>query len=113
MKAQRLQAVKSYVVRVFIAMSILFNVITGGPSNQTFSARNYEWRRRKKRSLTGIIDTFLWFDSDHCKRSWTYWYVRKDVAHQRKIDSNPFTTLTELELRQKYYYYLQGADTVE
>jgi len=113
MKNQKLQAVRSYIVRVFIAISILFNVVTGGPSNQTFSARNYQWKRRRQKNLTLIIDRCLWFDKDHCKQSWTYWYIRKDVIHERELSSQAFMTPTELEIKQKYYYYLEGADIIE
>ena len=91
-----------YISRVGIAVSVLFNVIVGGPSNQTFSARNWGWKRRKRPNLVWLIDgvcdhilekpiNFLLtkvLKSDikvslgyHCMTSWIYWRSRKDVAH--------------------------------
>lgn len=66
----------SYVARVAIALSVLFNVLLGGPSNQTFSARNYGWKRQGRYNVVWFIDSLAWFDKDHCKRSWTYWKIR-------------------------------------
>lgn len=65
-----------YVARVSVALSVLFNVLLGGPSNQTFSARNYGWKRKGKYNLEWFINSLIWFDKDHCKRSWTYWKIR-------------------------------------
>ena len=44
----------SYLKRVGIALSVLLNVVLGGASNQTFSARN--WQRKKD----GLLN-FVWF----------------------------------------------------
>jgi hypothetical protein len=68
-----------YFERVGIALSVLLNVMLGGYSNQTFSARNHEWKRRGKPNLVWTIDRIFFWDSDHCLRSWTYWIVRKDL----------------------------------
>jgi hypothetical protein len=67
-----------YFQRIGIAISVLFNVILGGYSNQTFSARNYGWKREGKPNLVWLIDVIFWFDPDHCLQSWTYWVVRKE-----------------------------------
>lgn len=64
-----------YFVRIGIALSVLLNVVLGGYSNQTFSARNWEWKRRKKPNLVKLIDYFL--GADHCSECWVYWKVRK------------------------------------
>jgi hypothetical protein len=73
-----------YLQRLGIAISVLVNVALGGSSNQTFSARNYGWKRQGKLNLVFIIDKLFWFDSDHCLVSWCYWHLRKDVIHTLK-----------------------------
>ena len=64
-----------YITRVAIALSVLLNVVTGGASNQTFSARNWDWKRRKLPHIVWIID--LIFGKEHCMQCWVYWKVRK------------------------------------
>lgn len=68
-----------YLERIGIALSVLLNVLLGGYSNQTFSARNYGWKREGKPNLVWLIDTIFWFDSNHCLDAWTYWIVRKEI----------------------------------
>lgn len=68
-----------YVERVGTSISVLLNVVLGGYSNQTFSARNYELKRQGKLNLVFLIDGLFFWNSDHCLRSWTYWIVRKDI----------------------------------
>lgn len=63
-----------YLVRVGVSFSSLFNVLLGGPVHQTFSARNYGWKREGKPNAVCIID--LVFGSEHCVISWTHWYLR-------------------------------------
>lgn len=67
---------RDYIFRVLIALSVLLNVILGGNSNQTFSARNWDWKRRNKPNITWLIDVVL--GKGHCLESWVYWKVRKD-----------------------------------
>ena len=74
-----------YLQRVGIAISVLFNVILGGYSNQSFSARNYAWKRANKPNLVWLIDSIFWFDQNHCMNSWLYWYTRKN---RRAKDDN-------------------------
>lgn len=63
-----------YLERVGIALSVLFNVLVGGPSNQTFSARNWEWKMQGYPNLVFIIDLmFIKLEEDHCKSSWEFW----------------------------------------
>lgn len=62
-----------YFVRVGVAISVLMNVILGGKSNQTFSARNWEWKMSKRPNLVWLIDTVFWNEENHCKESWVYW----------------------------------------
>lgn len=73
-----------YISRIAIAVSVLFNVLFGGYSNQTFSARNWDFKRRKLPNLVWLIDFIayrVFGDKDHCMNAWIYWYVRK---HLRK-----------------------------
>ena len=75
-------SMKQYLHRVGLASSVLINVLLGGHSNQTFSARNYEWQRQGRRNVVGLIDAAFWFisgEADHCSTSWSYWYVRRNV----------------------------------
>lgn len=67
-----------YFERIGIALSVLLNVILGGHSNQTFSARNYALKKAGKPNLVWIIDRIT-PDKDHCMVSWSYWVVRKDI----------------------------------
>ena len=69
----RLRLVK-YLNRVGVAMSVLFNVLTGGASNQTFSARNWQWKKDKKYNLVWLIDLVI--SKGHCAECWVYWKVR-------------------------------------
>lgn len=68
-----------YFKRVGIALSVLFNVILGGRSNQSFSARNYMWKKQGKHNLVFILDRVFYKDSNHCLHCWSYWIVRKDL----------------------------------
>lgn len=76
-----------YLKRVAIALSILVNVILGGPSNQTFSARNYGWKRLQKLNIVWLIDFIVFWDQDHCMHSWIFWHtgrsIRKVTAYQK------------------------------
>lgn len=71
-----LSILAAYLKRVGIALSVLLNVVLGGRSNQTFSARNHHWKRKGKPNLAWLID-FV-FGKGHCLVSWTYWRVRKE-----------------------------------
>lgn len=67
-----------YFGRVGTSLSILLNVILGGYSNQTFSARNYDRKRNDKINVVWFIDT-VFREKDHCLKSWTYWILRKEI----------------------------------
>ena len=69
------QSISRYFNRVFVALSVLLNVLLGGDNNQTFSARNYDWKKRSLPNAVKAID-FL-FGKDHCLECWIYWKVRK------------------------------------
>ena len=77
-----------YLNRVAIATSILINVILGGPSNQTFSARNYGWKKDGKWSLVWLIDTLVFWDKNHCMFSWLYWHTSRNI---RKAGQGKFS----------------------
>jgi len=92
--------VAQYFKRVGIAISVLFNVVWGGYSNQTFSARNWQWYRKQLPNAVTIVDSlargFMHVTNiilklsrsnyrvdynNHCMEAWIYWRVRKDVIH--------------------------------
>jgi hypothetical protein len=64
-----------YLIRVGLALSVLLNVVTGGASNQTFSARNWDWKRRGLPNMVCLVDLIL--GKEHCMQCWVYWKVRK------------------------------------
>lgn len=68
--------VGGYIHRVGLALSVLFNVITGGASNQTFSARNWHWRKNDRPNIVWLIDSLL--GTGHCMECWVYWKVREN-----------------------------------
>jgi hypothetical protein len=74
-----------YTERLGIALSVLLNVILGGPSNQTFSARNWAWKREGYPNLVWLIDFIAcWYEYNHCERSWNYWaFVIKKYGETR------------------------------
>ena len=63
-----------YIKRVLIAFSVLVNVILGGMNNQTFSARNWQWKRERKPNLVWLIDLVV--GKGHCSECWVYWKTR-------------------------------------
>lgn len=77
MRVLRNHKVYKYFGRLGIALSVLFNVVTGGESNMTFSARNHQWRRDDKTNFCSIIDLMLFWHPEHCRQSWAYWRLRK------------------------------------
>lgn len=67
-----------YFKSIGISLSSLINVILGGDPYQTFSARNYEWKRTGKYNLVWFIDRLLWLDKNHCLHCWANWMVNKE-----------------------------------
>lgn len=65
-----------YLERVGIAVSVLLNVVSGGASNQTFSARNWQWKKQGRWNIVWLIDLLL--GKGHCVQCWVYWQIRKD-----------------------------------
>lgn len=66
-----------YLKRIGVQLSCLLNVILGGRCHQTFSARNWEWKRQKKKNGVAIIDTLFYKDPCHCLVSWLHWIKRR------------------------------------
>lgn len=93
-----MQGFIKYIERVGIAISVLLNVLTGGPSNQSFSARNWQWKRDGRYNLVYIIDIFWYSKPNHCMEAWVWWYTRRDVRHE----------LTEKILEHEYERFRQG-----
>ena len=91
-----------YINRVGIGTTVFLNVLLGGHTNQSFSARNYEWKRNGKPNIVFVIDILFvciggtvmivtnkfltlrgkspieYNFSEHCLRFWAFWKVRKD-----------------------------------
>lgn len=87
----------SYLKRNGTAISILFNTLTGGASNQTFSARNWEWKRLGKYNIVWAIDSLFFLESEHCFDKWVYWRCRKDVIHELEI------AMKDIEYESTFY----------
>jgi len=68
--------ITKYCFRVMTALSVLLNVLLGGSNNQTFSARNWQWKKNNKPNLVWLIDLII--GKDHCVECWVYWKVRKE-----------------------------------
>jgi hypothetical protein len=80
-------ALKNYIIRLLITLSVLLNVILGGYSNQTFSARNWAWKLEGKPNIVWLIDAIfiLFNDPDHCRGTWEYWILRKNFAQENNM----------------------------
>lgn len=74
-----------YLERIGIALSVFLNVILGGSSNQTLSARQYQRKRDRKLNAVWLIDLIFFFDQDHCMMSWLFWNTHKNI---RKAKNN-------------------------
>jgi len=64
-----------YIFKVAITLSVLFNVVLMGELHQTFSARNHQRKRDKKKNLCFVIDKVL--GSDHCLMCWSRWVTTR------------------------------------
>lgn len=64
-----------YLKRLTISFSILINCLLGGRNNQTFSARNWERKRKNKLNLVAVIDKIFFWEKDHCQESWIKWTI--------------------------------------
>lgn len=71
-----------YIRRVLVALSILLNAVACGRSNQTFSARNYEWWLQGDFNMVPYIDFLL--GKDHCYKDW-FVYCKIEEAKNKAI----------------------------
>ena len=83
--------IRTYFGRLGTAMSVLINVIFGGQSNQTISARNWESHRQGKFNISPLIN-LIYNDQYHCVESWSYWKVRKSIVN---VNTTNFTIDSE------------------
>lgn len=74
-----------YPLRIGIQISCLFNVILFGPTNQTFSARNYGWKLEGKFNLVWLIDLIMFLDKNHCEKTWLYWASRVGIKPKKTL----------------------------
>lgn len=58
-----------------VSLSILLNTFLGGMPYQTFSARNWEWKKAGYPNIIWLIDTLIWFEPDHCMHCWIRWRI--------------------------------------
>ena len=77
-----MKKIRRYLKRVLIALDIFINVIFGGELGQTFSARNWLWKKNNKPNIVWVIDLIFWWDPLHCMNSYIWWAHEKDL---RKI----------------------------
>ena len=67
---------KAYCFRVFTMLSCVFNALLGGMAYQSFSVRNWEWKRQGRYNLVYPIDYVL--GEYHCLNSWVSWRIARD-----------------------------------
>jgi hypothetical protein len=74
-----------YLNRVGTSLSILLNVLLGGKSNQTLSARQYQRMRDGKSNLVWFIDGVFFLEEDHCMEAWIKWeIISRAIKHYDK-----------------------------
>ena len=88
----KFEFILAYIGRVLIAVSILINVMLGGPSNQTFSARNYKWQQDGKWNIVWLIDAIFFWDKYHCFHAWIYYKTTKNLRKSYKENKRLDTT---------------------
>ena len=87
-----------YIERIAIALSVLLNVILGGSSNQTLSARQYQRKKENKVNIVWLVDLIFFFDDEHCMMSWLYWNTHQNI---RKV-KNDYVQRTQDMVEYKY-----------
>jgi len=91
---------RRYFERILLAFSILFNTMLGGSTNQSFSARNWGWRRAGYPNLVWLIDIIFFWEKQHCVEAWIKWTIINNALRdynsigekvmadmQKKVDS--------------------------
>ena len=72
-----------YFKRIVIATSILFNVIIGGGLNQSFSAAQWERKRRGKWHVVWLLDAIFYKEIEHCMEAWVKWQIINTAINNR------------------------------
>lgn len=70
------KSIIDYISRQAISFSVLLNTLTGGKSNQTVSATQWERKRSNKINAVIFIDALFYLflrEKDHCLESWVKW----------------------------------------
>lgn len=81
----------TYLSRVLLAISILINTLLGGSTNQSFSARNWHWKKQGYPNLVWLIDKIFFWEVDHCFESYIKWYIiNKSINHYQSIGATRF-----------------------
>lgn len=80
-------ATNPYLKRIGLKISRLLNTLLGGDSNQTFSARNYNWYVYDYYNLVWLIDYI--FGKGHCMRSWDIEIKRRYSNEKQSSKTNP------------------------
>jgi len=80
-------ATTPYLKRIGLKISRLLNTLLGGDSNQTFSARNYNWYVYDRYNLVWLIDYV--FGKGHCMRSWDIEIKRKYSNAKQSSETDP------------------------
>jgi hypothetical protein len=70
-----MKALFSRIYKRLVRLSIGFNRLLGGESQQTFSARNWQRKRNGLTNLVFLIDFFL--GKGHCCECWVNWKIRR------------------------------------
>ena len=73
---------KRYLFNLFLSFSCVFNALLGGMPNQSFSTRNWEWKRQGRRNVVKYIDYLL--GDHHCLSSWVNWRLSTDYVKKYK-----------------------------
>lgn len=70
-----MQAIVTYLYINSVSLSIAFNTLLGGLPYQTFSARNWEWKRENKWNVCSLIDHLVQIEDEHCMHCWIRWKI--------------------------------------
>ena len=86
--------IKTYLFKVFLMISCLLNAAIGGKAYQSFSVRNWDWKRRGLFNLVTVIDYCL--GKDHCMESWVSWRIARDNTKKVRKEYR--------DAEEKYYH---------
>jgi hypothetical protein len=90
-KVQYWKQVTKYLSRVLLAVSIFINTVLGGSTNQSFSARNWHWKKLGYWNIVWIIDIIFFLEKDHCQESYIKWcIINNAIQHYDEIGEKRF-----------------------